>query len=87
MQVNHEIYLKLKVSFDVDELEHVKSGQEMAQSIAEMICDEAVQQDVLVVYDILHTRTELTNLVTKTDYNHDKNLFYDMFMKNADEKI
>ena len=61
MIAEYDIILHIRVAHEIDDLEtggHLKSDREMADSIGQMICDEAVTSGGVATYDILDSSFE-----------------------------
>ncbi|MBQ8426185.1 MAG: hypothetical protein IJX16_00270 [Clostridia bacterium] len=53
MKANYDIVINIKLTHEIDTLENLKGDREMAEDIAHMICDEAVNANGVATYDIL----------------------------------
>ena len=59
MIAKYEMTLKVAVIHEVDEITEIKSDREFAESIATMICDEAVQVNAVAQCDIVSSSLDV----------------------------
>lgn len=59
MKASYEMTLKLNIIHDIDSLEDLKGDREYAEDVCKMICDEAMQADAVICYEILKSSMEV----------------------------
>lgn len=59
MKATYEATIKVKVVHEIDTLENIKDNNEFAQSIVEMICDEATTCGAVAICDVLESRLDV----------------------------
>ena len=62
MKAKYDILLHINVVHEVDgigEETHLKSDRELADSIGQMICDEATQCNGVASYDIINSKVDI----------------------------
>lgn len=65
MKAEYNITLRLKIVHEIDDwcFDPLKDGREMADSIGQMICDEAVSCGGIGAYDILKATMKLDGII------------------------
>ena len=56
MKATYEAVIKFKVVHEIDTFENLKDHNEFAQSIVDMVCDEATSCGAVASYEIMSNR-------------------------------
>lgn len=64
MKVKYNIILDIEIEQEINTLDGLKSGHELAQDVCALICDEAVQTNSSVKYDIISSSVNVNKNLT-----------------------